>query len=217
MDGDLTETGVMTDRLSPERLAPYVEAGGGDLNSAFELYVRNTSVSVALAATIGHVEVILRNAIHQNLTSWSTQRFAEPRWYLDSGGLLEPRQTAVIRRARQRAVQYGRYTETPGRVVAELPFGFWRFLLTGQYDTTLWRQSLFHVFPGQRQRRAIQDAVEVLHLSRNRIAHHEPMFNRPIADIQVTALTLTEWICPVSRKWVERRCSVNQVLGRRPG
>ena len=105
-------------------------------------------MSAALAKTIGHVEIILRNAIHDELT--------------------------------------------------------------------LWRQSLRRAFPGQTRRRVIQDAVEVLHLSRNRLAHHEPMFNRPIADINLTALELAGWICPVSKSWIERHCSLGRVLGRRP-
>ena len=42
------------------------------------------------------------------------------------------------------------------------------------------------------------------------------MFNRPIADIRLTALDLAEWVCPVSRNWIERHCPVGSVLGRRP-
>jgi hypothetical protein len=55
-----------------------------------------------------------------------------------------------------------------------------------------------------------------VHLSRNRIAHHEPMFNRPLLDIHLTALELVGWICPVSKAWIERRCPVRRVLERRP-
>ncbi|WP_250036028.1 hypothetical protein [Paractinoplanes maris] len=206
----------MTRRLSPERLSPYVVAGGGDIASGFDLYVWSAALSAALATTIGHVEVVLRNAIHDNLTAWSIRRFDEPRWYLDPGGLLQPRQAEVIRIARQRVRRHRSLDETPGSVVAELPFGFWRVLLAAHYDESLWRQMLFKVFPGQRRRRVVQDAVEVLHLSRNRLAHHEPMFNRPVDDIRLTALELAGWICPVSGSWIERHCSVRSVLSRRP-
>ena len=211
---DLDEIEVMTVRLSPERLRPYVVAGG-DVASALDLYVWNSALSAALATTIGHVEIVLRNAIHDNLTAWSTRQFSDPRWYLNPGGLLQPRQVEAIQLARQRANRFGRY-ETPGRVVAELTFGFWRVLLAAHYDGTLWRQTLYRCFPGQRQRRVVQEAVEVLHLSRNRMAHHEPMFNRPIGDIYTIALELTGWICPESKSWVQRHSSVNRVLARRP-
>ncbi|MFF5292855.1 Abi family protein [Paractinoplanes globisporus] len=206
----------MTDRLSPERLTPYVIAGGDGAAAALDLYVWNAELAAALATTLGHVEVVLRNAIHQNLTAWSTRRFGEPRWYRDAGHLLHSRHADAIRVAQLRVSQHGRRTETPGRIVAELSFGFWRFLLTSHYDTTLWRQTLHQVFPGQRRRRVIHDAVEVLHLARNRIAHYEPMFNRPIADIQAIALEVTDWICPVTRAWIERQCRTAAVLRDRP-
>jgi Abi-like protein len=216
MRADLAEMAVMTRRFSPERLAPYVVAAGSDTAAAFRLYAWNAEMSGALTTTIGHVEVVLRNAIHENLTEWSTRRFGEPRWYLDAGNLLQPRDREDIRVARRRATRQGRRTETPGGVVAELNLGFWRVLLANHYDTTLWRQALYRAFPHQSQRRIIQDAVEVLHRSRNRLAHHEPMFNRPIDDIHIIAMELAGWICPVSRAWIERHCRAAAVQRRRP-
>ena len=201
MHHDLSEIAVMSRRISPERLGPYASAAGGSGSAALDLYVWNAEMSAVLSVTIGHVEVILRNAIHQNLTAWSAQRFAEPRWYRDPGQVLQPRQAEAVRVARRRATREGRQPETPGRVVAELSFGFWRFLLANHYDATLWRQTLHLAFPGQARRRVIRDAVEVLNLSRNRLAHHEPMFNRPVADIRATALELTGWICPDGLNW----------------
>jgi hypothetical protein len=215
MYADLSEITVMVRRLSPERLVPYVIAAG-DTPAALDLYRWNTEVSAALATTIGHVEIVLRNAIHQNLAGWSARRFGEPRWYLDPGHLLQPRQADIIRVAQQRARRQGNGAETPGRVVAELPLGFWHFLLANHYDTTLWRQTLHEAFPGQRQRRIIYDAVAVLHRSRNRIAHHEAMFNRPVGDIRLIALEVASWICPVSRTWSERGCRVPAVQRRQP-
>src|SRR5689334_14453672 len=120
MHADLTETRIMTRRLSPERLGPYVIAAGGDTAAGLDLYSWNTQVSAALATTIGHVEVVVRNAMHENLTIWSTRRFAEPRWYLDPGRLFQPRQADVVRDARRRL----RGRESPGHVVAELTLGF---------------------------------------------------------------------------------------------
>jgi hypothetical protein len=206
---------VLIRRLSPERLGPYVTAAGGDVSVALRLYLWNAEVSAALATTVGHVEVLLRNAMHENLTAWSIRQFAEPRWYLDVGHLLQPRAMSDVRLARQRAVRGGRQGELPGRVVAELSLGFWRFLLANHYDRTLWRTTLHEVFPG-RSRRVVRDAVEVLHLARNRMAHHEPMFNRPVADIHAAAIALAGWICPIAGAWVERHCRVASVLRDRP-
>ncbi|MFD0517611.1 Abi family protein [Paractinoplanes durhamensis] len=205
----------MRQRISPERLGPYVAASGGDISEALNLYVWNAEMTAALATTIGHVEIVLRNAVHENLKAWSTRCFAEPRWYLDVGHVLQSRATDDVRIARRRVVRDGSRAETAGLVVAELSLGFWRYLLANHYDRTLWRTTLHEVFPG-RSRRVVRDAVEVLHLSRNRMAHHEPMFNRPIADIHATAMELVGWICPVSRAWIERHCRTAETLRAKP-
>ncbi|XVV14238.1 hypothetical protein ACQP2X_07800 [Actinoplanes sp. CA-131856] len=214
MTGNAPETlAVLRRRLSPERLEPYLLAAGGDLAAALDLYAWNSEISAALGVTSGHVEVLLRNAMHDELVVWSTQRFGEPRWYLDPGHLLQSRALTDIRSARQRVARHGR-PETPGRVVAELNLGFWRFLLASHYDRTLWRECLHRVFPG-RARRQVHDAVERLHLARNRLAHHEPMFNRPVAEIHATAVGVAAWICRTSGAWIESHSRTVSLLGGR--
>lgn len=205
-------------RLSVERLAPYRAAVGGDLERALRLYEWNREVAAALGATLGDLEVVLRNAMNDQLTAWTTARFGQPRWYLDPGQVLTGDALDDIARARRRATNNGR-TETPGRVMAELGLGFWRYLLAGRYERTLWLPCLRQAFPGLRgrgMRRDVNDAVRDLHLVRNRIAHHEPIHNRPLAQLHTTAMTVSEWICPVSRQWIERRCRVARVLAVRP-
>jgi hypothetical protein len=215
MSQQSSEPEVLRRRLSPERLHPYLTVAHGDLDSALALYAWNANLSAAISKTIGHVEIILRNALHNNLVEWSAKRFGEARWYLDPGHYLQPRATEDIRTARWRATQTGR-SETSGRVVAELSLGFWRFLLARHYDETLWRSALYRAFPGQSHRRVVHDAATVLHLCRNRVAHHEPIFNRSIGDIRFTALALADWICPVSRAWIERQCRIEAAWRERP-
>nr|WP_296066317.1 Abi family protein [uncultured Actinoplanes sp.] len=215
MSQQLSEPEVVRRRLSPERLHPYLTAAYGDLDGALALYAWNADLSAAVAKTIGHVEIILRNALHETLVDWSAKRFGDERWYLDPGRYLQPRATEDIRAARRRATQTGR-SETSGRVVAELNLGFWRFLLAKHYDETLWRSALYRAFPGENRRRVIHDAATVLHLCRNRVAHHEPIFNRPIGDIRFAVLALADWICPVGRAWIERRCRIEAAWMERP-
>ena len=215
MTAPATELSVLQHRLTPERMTPYLAAADGDSAAAVDLYVWNANLSGYLNVTLGHVEILLRNAIHEHLTAWSLQRFDQPRWYLDPGRLLHTRARQDIQTARQRATRQRR-VETAGRVVAELGLGFWRYLVANHYDGTLWREALYRAFPGQPYRRIVYDATEVLHLCRNRLAHREPIFNRPVEDIHFTALALADWICPVSRAWIERHCLTLPTLVQRP-
>ena len=209
------ELATLERRFSTERRAPYRAVCDGDLTAAMALYQWNAEVSAALGTTLGHLEVLLRNALHRELTAWSTRQHGEPRWYLDSGGVFFTEAHQDISKARGRATFQGRQ-ETPGRVVAELNFGFWRYLLATRYDGTLWRKCLHRAFPRQ-PRKPVAKAVGRLHEARNRMAHHEPMFNRPVAELRATALTVAGWICPVTRGWIESQCRVPQLLANVPG
>lgn len=182
--------------------------------SAIALYEWNAEVSSALGTTIGHVEVRPRNAIHDVLGTWSAQRHAEPRWYLDPAALLGEQERADIATARRRATRNGRQ-ETAGRVIAELNLGFWKFLLARRYDRGLWHPCLHKAFRPQR-RAVVFDAVDRLHAARNRMAHYEPMCNRPIEGLRDDALQVAGWMCPTTRAWIERRCRVSEVIAVRP-
>lgn len=212
------ELAVLENRLSAERLAPYRAAVGGDLRNALRLYEWNREVAAAFGATLGDLEVLLRNAMHDQLTAWSSTQHAEPCWYLDPDRLFTTDALDDIAKARRRATRNGR-PETPGRVMAELTLGFWRYLLASRYERTLWLPCLRAAFPGLRgrgMRRDVNDAVRDLQLLRNRIAHHEPIHDRPLPALHATAMRVAGWVCPVSQRWIESRCRVNLLLSARP-
>lgn len=51
-----------------------------------------------------------------------------------------------------------------------------------------------------------------LHVLRNRIAHHEPIHNRPLIELHELALTTAGWVCPVTRQWIADRSRVPALL-----
>ncbi|MFI0794977.1 hypothetical protein ACH4OY_20150 [Micromonospora rubida] len=205
---------LLKQRFSPERLGAYQTAVGGDIDQAVTLYEWNATVSGAFWITLGHVEVLIRNALHQRLTDWSSRIYQEPRWYLDPGRVLDDRRHQQIAKAREQATRDGRQ-ETPGRVVAELTFGFWPFLLTSSYDRSLWPH-LRDAWPSKNLRRDIHRPLAELHDLRNRIGHHEPIYNRPLVDLHTKALDLACWTCPGTGAWIAARCQVLTILQTRP-
>jgi hypothetical protein len=206
-------------RLSPERLRPYLAICTGDLAAAIALYEWNGEVGGAWWSVIGQLEVILRNAIHERLTAQSIEAWGDARWYLTYGPLFPQETQRLVAEARRRAAA-GAHGETPGRVVAELSLGFWRFLLAARYERSLWVPSLRFAFPhllGQGMRRQAHDAVQGLHGLRNRIAHHEPIHDRSLDELHRTALRVVGWICPMTAEWIRDRSAVPGLLRRRPG
>ena len=61
----------------------------------------------------------------------------------------------------------------PGKVVAELTFGFWTYLISDRLEKQVWVPYLHGAYPAGTNRHDIRDALEELRSFRNRVAHHE--------------------------------------------
>lgn len=208
--------------LTPERLWPYEHATSGDANRALDLYEWNTQLSAAVFEDLSYFEVFLRNACHNQLERWCQTRGATNVWYLEP--VLNARSRQDVAEARQRATR-GSRTETAGRVVAELTFGFWRFLHVRRYEATLWTPCLRHAYPHQPRHRRNDVYVRLDHLNtlRNRVAHHEPIHSTrvgntglDIAALHNEMLELLTWIDPAIGSWVQSRSRVPPLLAQRP-
>lgn len=122
-------------------------------------------------------EVLLRNVIHARLAPLSPGE----RWYKDERYPFTQQARKDIGIAIRRATKNGEAPEKPGKVVAELYFGFWRFLLGAHYAATIWPK----ISPGfiglprhLRSRSDLEAAATRVNDLRNRVAHHEPVFHR---------------------------------------
>ncbi len=122
--------------VTAERLGSYLRASGGDVSDAFALYEWNMRAAASIMELTSMVEVLARNALDRELRDWAHQRRAGASW-LDFAP-LDPQGSADIQKARDRATRRGRRAEVHGRVIAELPLGFWRFLVESRYLTALW-------------------------------------------------------------------------------
>jgi hypothetical protein len=207
---------VLRQRLSPERFASYESFAGG-LAAAAQLYEWNMRASADFHRLLHGVEVILRNALHEQMSAMHHALGLPGTWFDDPRRTLDARLRLRIDAARDRVVQQGRVA-TQGRLVSELTFGFWRYLLASRYETQLWTPALRHAFPhlATRRRADVARPVERLHHLRNRIAHHEPIYPRRLDLDERDALAVVAAICGDSRNWLERVGSVAAVLAARP-
>lgn len=203
--------------LSPERLSTYLAAAHGDHAAALRLYVWNTDISAAFYGPLQALEIVVRNAFHRELAA-----VYGPAWYDNPQVPLTPFARARIVDAKDALRRAGRPLD-PGRIVAELSFGFWERLLTHgppgklNYEMALWRPALHRAFPNSRRRRVdVHKPIPALRDLRNRIAHHEPIFARPLAAEYQTILEVTGWICADTRAWVVHHSTVPAVLTARP-
>lgn len=214
--GDTDE--VLCGLLTTERLSSYLRSTNRDLAQAMRLYEWNIAASTAVLATTGMVEILVRNALDAQLVAWAQAR-GEQSW-LDTAP-LDQRGVDDVAKARDRATNRGRDPELHGKVIAELSFGFWRYLVSQRYHASLWVPVLHRAFPSggsdiRKRRREVEPRLVRLTLVRNRAAHHEPIHRRDLlADLR-TALEVVDWVHPVAGAWVAAQSTLEQVVASRP-
>ncbi len=104
--------------LSPQRIATYTAETGGNRELALRLYTWNTAISAAFYGPLQGLEVALRNAMHQQLsTAYGADWYDNPACGLDQGAMRK------IENAKK-TLGRGGYAIDPPHVVAELSFGF---------------------------------------------------------------------------------------------
>jgi hypothetical protein len=146
-----------------------------DTDKAIEHYKANIRISEAFYAPIAVLEICLRNSINIQLR----RLFGTEEWYSDIrfNKAITPFQLTKIDEAMNTIIREQK-TVTPGRIVAELSFGFWTSLFDKRFEYLLWKQ-LRLSFPACpkhiRQRRTISKKLNGIRKFRNRIFHHEPV------------------------------------------
>lgn len=215
--------------LSPGRLGRYVAQTAGDRPRALALYEWNTQLGCALQHDLGHLEVALRNAYDAAaVVHWP----GPGHWLADDADrlfapLLRTRKSGGVKRQvdtnwRQREIvakavrEAGGPRATPGKVVAQLSLGFWRYLTSSAHEKTLWVPMLHHAYPPGTRRADVDDRIGRLHDVRNRIAHHEHLLDRNVAALHDDLLHIARQLLPELEQYLNATSTVRTLLQRRP-
>jgi hypothetical protein len=190
--------------LSSARLGRYYDrrAGDGDVE-AVARYLWNMALQTSLAPALHSAEITIRNAIFDATTLVANTRgrpFNQVNCWLDtSPSLLYINEQQAVEEAKDRLRKAGK-SMTPGHLVARLSFGFWVNLLNASYEQgrasgpALWPAALrvFHNLPmKERSRGALRGRLDAVRLFRNRVVHHEPVWDQsPGADYRHLLETL---------------------------
>lgn len=234
--------------ISPPRAGRYLQStvdpltGLADPDLAVALYEFNSTLSATAWSTVADVEVVLRNALadaiaaqHGTLRPNSSSRWYDgPSWF-HTGQWFTDKTLKAIKQAMRRAKDPGPgATARPGegRVIAEFNLGFWRYLLIARYEHSLWNPAMRAQFPalsqlsGADSRKEVHARVERLNYLRNRIAHHEPIYEPfsvpghavPLDPTVVLreAIELVQWNNAAAAAWIDSRSAFDAVPNGRP-
>ena len=213
MDGNSSrwsqaEVSAVVRCLSIERFETYSRQSPSQ-PSALELYAWNTALSAALYGPLQCLEVALRNSIYGTL-----EVHYGSMWF-ENDGLMRGAELHLVRETVDKIGRQGR-TLSPGRVVAELPLGFWVGLLANGYDETLWRQHLYRLFGTRPNSKALHGDLDKLRTLRNRIAHHEPIFQRRLLEDYERIKRVLGVLSPELLSWTTFHDRVADVLAEGP-
>ncbi|MCG6204718.1 Abi family protein [Rhodopseudomonas sp. HC1] len=183
--------------ISIKRLEKYLAAVGGDLDKALKLYEENMRLAEAFYSPLQCLEVCLRNALNSQMCTvfgddWLTTNKAP----LGDGARVNI-QKAIIE------LQRHGHSATQDDIVAELNLGFWVGLLGPAYDATLWRMTLYKAFnaSGGQKRSVVHGRFNALRRFRNRVAHHEPIFQKPLEQLHTEIIGAIGWMCRHTSSW----------------
>jgi len=194
--------------MTHARMNRYLLACGGDTRKAMTLYRKNLQLTQELFTVIGCFEIALRNAIDATITAslgndWLRHAAA-------SGGVFDTPKCRLTKDNINEAIRK-LHVYSHNKLVAELGFGFWRYMFAqNQFNAT--GRILLRVFPLkpmstpvlQYNNNYIFKQLADLNEFRNRMAHHEPICfvpGQPIKDTNYalqhyqTIRQLFQWMC----------------------
>lgn len=202
--------------LSPARLSRYLGAAGGDKHFALRLYIWNARLCEEFYIPLQFAEVSFRNALSAGLMA----RFKTP-WYDHSGffsGLpvrLQEELDSVIRRER---IQH-RFNFNSDHVVSGMSIGFWLHLCTKDPINLVWKKNLkgqFANIPDTISDQDIYNKIDKLRIFRNKIAHHDAIFDKEPLSEYSNIEDVINWSSPETLWFIRQISSPSRVINNRP-
>jgi hypothetical protein len=202
--------------LSPDRLVRFAVSRSEPQWERLARYTWNVAISEAFYPLLHLLEVTLRNRVYSlGQSTYPSRHIQHIRSWMDAiPSPLHLYGTADVLAAKKKlfgvdhtgTLRPPRRVYTAGDLIASLDFGFWTGLFNKHYlfqsarDPRLWPHGLVHVFPHAPSKLRLPDVSRRLHdvrHLRNRIFHHEPVWNRPdLAGDRDGILELLDWMSP---------------------
>ena len=199
--------GSLRNALSAERLSAYALPEDTDEVDSVARYLWNLALCSALQPVLHTLEVTVRNhlfKISRRIVDETTLSFDKVPCWLDARpSLLADRERQTVEQAKTTMGNWGS-PMTNGRLVSVLGFGFWVSLCKRPYEQgriggpRLWPELAKRGFPhlpkAKRTRSQVFHALDPLRDLRNRVSHHEAVWDRKLNRSHQEILKTIAWI-----------------------
>ena len=193
--------------LSAERLGAYALPTDTDDIDSVARYLWNLALCSALQPALHTLEVTVRNhlfKVSRRIVDETTLNFHRVPCWLDARpSLLADRERQNVEQAKA-TIKLRGSPMTEGRLVSVLGFGFWVSLCKRQYEQgrtggpRLWpelaRRGFPHLPKAKRTRSQIFHSLDRLRDLRNRVSHHEAVWDRNLNRTHQEILESVAWI-----------------------
>lgn len=182
--------------LHTERIDAYRQDGAAPALTLAR-YMLNMALSESLYPTLQFAEIALRNAVHRELTA----RCGTDAWYDSPTARLRSRQQDKVTEAKD-TLRRNRKPLTPGRIIAELTFGFWRGFFNNPHARTgigafLSRKAFPHAPASEQYQTKLDRRWQDIRDLRNRVFHHERILHWRDLDARHQAIVdIIAWMSP---------------------
>lgn len=185
--------------ISTARMSRYLTACGGNTKKAMTLYRLNLRLSQELFTVISCYEIALRNSINKHCLANLGNDWL--RNGANAGGIFDNPRCRLTKGNINDAVTKLNHSYTHSKLVAELGFGFWRYIFAqNQYNAT--GRTLLRIYPAkptstpsiQYNNTFVFNQLAQINNLRNRIAHHEPICFLPGQPIKDTTYVRQHYV-----------------------
>lgn len=226
--------------ISAPRMSRYLRQTGHDFTRAMDLYLWNSRLSKSLQFPLQVAEVTLRNAVHEHL-----QMLGMPsEWAFDVPSMqkLNAKNAEIVRsinksierllQSKMKPAQYDLNVRNANHqfipsfeiigtddVIAKLPFETWMHMFDYQFEND-WNITLRRVFPNIAPttfRKGLFNQIGQIKTLRNRIAHHEPIFD--LANLPTLVGEINNLIsirCKDTEAWTKTHTTFMSIWHQRP-
>ena len=213
--------------LSAERLNAYALPEDTDEVDRVARYLWNLALCSALQPALHTLEITVRNRlfdISRRIVDETKLSFDKVPCWLDARpSLLADRERDAVEKAKATIVKRRR-PMTEGRLVSVLGFGFWVSLCRTPYEQgraggpRLWPELATRGFPHppntKRTRSQIFHALDPLRDLRNRVSHHEAVWDWKLDRYHREILEVIAWINPDLATTLEEHSPLPEALDR---
>lgn len=210
------ELAAIVTSMPQERLNRYRRPITLSDEEAFKVFLWNAALCQAFLLPLQLAEVSCRNAIQHSL-----RKHFGSTWYLNKKftSLLNAKLAEDLEKVCKDEEKRHVKDFSDNHVVSALSFGFWRTIATKKFKGTVWSEGARGVFPHIPDHLSIHDIYNYLNelrKFRNRIAHHNAIFDQKPEQCHLKMLEMIGWSCPTTKTWLERESSVPRVLTQGP-